>query len=560
VTKVLRGPVPELESEPTSNGAGRRRRNILFITTDQQRYDSLGCNGGTVARTPVVDRLAAEGINYRRAYNQNTVCMPARSTMLTGQYVRTHGVVANGIPLPTDAPSIAQYLHDKAGYRTALLGKAHFEPNFDPHRQFEENARVARGDTGPWRGFERSEQALHAAAFRGHPIAHYGRWLKANHPEHLESFAGLLDGTPGGDTGAPETKNNPIPREWYHTDWVADLTVDWLRSLGADELWFCWMSFPDPHHPWDPPASELPRVPWQDLDLPPGHPGSDEEIRKVLARKPAHWLAYWDGTFSNMEGGPASFVPSKLSDNQIREVNAKVHVMNELIDEACGRVLQTVAEQGWLDNTDVVFTTDHGELQGDFGLLFKGPYHTDALMRLPFVWRPAPSAGVAPAVVHDPVGQVDLAPTFCAIAGIDPAPFMQGRALPTADGEPGRERALCEWDSQFPGYGMHLRSVYRDGWLCTVYEPSTAGQPNGLEETWGDSVLRPCPVVYEQTETGPGGIGISTGELYNVDEDPYQFDNLWDSAAHRARRDDLIADLYASLPEEVRHLKVIAPA
>ena len=116
-------------------GDGPRRRNILFITTDQQRHDSLGCNGGTVARTPVVDRLAAEGLNYRRAYNQNTVCMPARSTMLTGQYVRTHGVVANGIPLPVDAPSVAQHLHDAAGYRTALLGKAHFEPGFDPQNQ-----------------------------------------------------------------------------------------------------------------------------------------------------------------------------------------------------------------------------------------------------------------------------------------------------------------------------------------------------------------------------------------------------------------------------------------
>jgi arylsulfatase A-like enzyme len=546
--------------ERSPSDAGGRKRNILFITTDQQRYDSLGCNGGTVARTPVVDRLAAEGINYRRAYNQNTVCMPARSTMLTGQYVRTHGVVANGIALPTDAPSIAQHLHDKAGYRTALLGKAHFEPAFDPQLRFEENARVARRDSGPWRGFERSEQAMHAAAFRGHPIAHYGRWLKQNHPEHLESFAGLLGGLPGGDTGAPETKNNPIPREWYHTDWVADLTVDWLTSLNADDPWFCWMSFPDPHHPWDPPASELPRVPWQDLDLPPGHPGSEEEIRKVLARKPAHWLAYWDGTFPNMEGGPATFVPSKLSDDQIREVNAKVHVMNELIDEACGRVLRTIEDRGWLQDTDIVFTTDHGELQGDFGLLYKGPYHTDALMRLPFVWRPAPSAGVAPAVVTDPVGQVDLAPTFCAIAGIEPAPFMQGHALPTSDGEAGRERALCEWDSQFPGYGMHLRSVYRDGWLCTVYEPSTAGQPNGLEEEWGDNVLTPCPVVYEQTETGPGGIGIATGELYNVDDDPYQFENLWDSTAHRAQRDALVADLYASLPEEVRHLKVVSPA
>ena len=119
---------------------------------------------------------------------------------------------------------------------------------------------------------------------------------------------------------------------------------------------------------------------------------------------------------------------------------------------------------------------------------------------------------------------------------------------------------LCEWDSLFPGYGMHLRSIYRDGWLCTAYEPSTAGQPNGLEETWGEAVLKPCSVVYEQTETGPGGVGIATGELYNVDDDPYQFENRWDDASRQALRDDLVTDLYANLPGEVRHLKVIAPA
>lgn len=71
-------------------------RKILFITTDQQRFDSLGCNGNKFCRTPNIDALAKKGINYARAYNQNTVCMPARSTMLTGQYVRTHGVFANG--------------------------------------------------------------------------------------------------------------------------------------------------------------------------------------------------------------------------------------------------------------------------------------------------------------------------------------------------------------------------------------------------------------------------------------------------------------------------------
>ena len=531
-------------------------RNILFITTDQQRYDALGCNGGAVARTPVVDGLAAAGLRYERAYNQNGVCMPARSTMLTGQHVRTHGVVANGIPLPTDAPSIAAHLRDTAGYRTALLGKAHFEPAFDAHGRYEENARWMRGDTGEWRGFETSIQAMHVAAWQGTPLAHYGRWLAEHHPEHLESFSPLLGATPGGDTMAPEAKANPIPREWYHTDWVAEITRTHLDTLTDDDDWFVWMSFPDPHHPWDPPASELDRVPWRELDLPAGHPGTPEAVEAVLAGKPAHWLGYWQGTYLNMEGGPAMFCPGALTHDQIREVNAKTHVMNELIDEACGSVLDHLAAKGWLEDTDVIFTTDHGELQGDYGLLYKGPYHTDSLLRLPMVWRPAPSAGVEPAVVTDPVGQVDLAATFCAIAGIDVPEWVQGEPLPVADGS-GRERVLCEWDSQFPAYGMHLRTIYRDGWLCTAYEPSTAGQPNGLEQhpfikaVLGDRALDPIDIRYDGTE----------GELYQVDEDPHQWHNRWDDPSCRAVRYDLVADLRQALGElPVRHLEVEAPA
>lgn len=527
-------------------------RNILLITTDQQRFDSLGCNGGTIARTPAADRLAAEGINYTRAYNQNTVCMPARSSILTGQYVRTHGVVANGIPLPEDAPSIAEYLHTAGGYRTALLGKAHFEPAFDPKLRWAENRRPTEGDTGPWRGFERSIQVMHAAAFGDHPLAHYGHWLREHHPEHLHSFAAILGAQPGGDTGAPETKNNPIPRQWYHTDWVADLTTAQLDEYRNDEDWFVWMSFPDPHHPWDPPASELGRVQWQDLDLPPGHPGSPDAIRKVLAEKPQHWLDYYEGRWVNFEGGPGNFSPGSLTDDMIREVNAKTHVMNELIDEACARIIGYLDERGWLDDTDIFFTTDHGELQGDFGLIYKGPFHVDSLMRLPFIWRPAPSAGqVSGAVVRDPVQQVDLAATMCAIAELPRPDWIQGHPLPVGDGDADHQRAVCEWDSQFPGIGMHLRSIIRDDWVCTVYEPSTGGQPNGLEKVLGDNVVAATGVQYEGTE----------GELYNLAEDPRQWHNLWDDPAHAATRRDLTADLRDTLADQpVRPLAVDAPA
>ena len=188
--------------------------------------------------------------------------------------------------------------------------------------------------------------------------------------------------------------------------------------------------------------------------------------------KPRHWLDWYEGRFGNFEGGPASFVPCQLTEDQIREVNAMTHVENELIDQACGRVLARVAERGWESRTDVFFTTDHGELQGDFGLLYKGPYHVDALMRLPMIWRPAPSAKVAHSEIAEPVGQLDLAPTFCQIAGVPVPDWMQGKPLPIAPGS-GRERVITEWDSQFAAIGMHLRSIYRDGYTLTVYEKST---------------------------------------------------------------------------------------
>jgi arylsulfatase A-like enzyme len=507
-------------------------RKILFITTDQQRYDTLGCNGGSLSRTPVVDRLAEEGIRYERAIPQSVVCMPSRSTMLTGQHPSTHGVWMNGVALPVDAPSIAAELH-RAGYRTALIGKPHFEPFLDPFGRFTENRLAgwavptvdspwADGTVGPHRGFDHLELATHS------PVGplHYSRWLMEEHPEALGGFYRVLDaelevyGEGGGVTGAPQTQDNPIAREWYHTDWVADRTIAWLDGLNADDDWFCWASFPDPHHPWDPPQSELHRVPWRDVPLPAGYPESASEREALLDGKPRHWRLWYDGALVSNYEAPASWVPATLTADQVREVNARNAVEVELIDEAIGRILAAIEARGWGDDVDVVFTTDHGELQGDFGLLFKGPYHVDGLMRLPLVWRPARSTGAAPAVVTRPVGLVDLAPTFADIAGVALAEWMQGAVLPTSDTSPvaaSQERVLTEWDSELHGIGVHLRTTTRDGWVATTCLPGA---------------------VHDGTE----------GELYDLAEDPLQRTNRWDDPAVRSLRDDLVDDLRANLP------------
>jgi len=526
---------------PRPVGAGRR--NILFITTDQQRFDSLGVTGNRIARTPAIDALARAGILYRRAHVPNVVCMPSRATMITGQYPLTHGVVANGVALPADAPNVAAVLGD-AGYRTALIGKAHFDPHLDPLLRFGENRIAAAGSTGPWRGFDHVELATHGP-LGGH---HYAAWLWDQHPEEVGGFATVLTGAGGGDTGAPEVKRNPIARAHYHTDWLADRAIAWLRELPEDGPFFLWLSFPDPHHPFDPPAAEVAaRIDWHDVPLPAGHPGTPARITELLARKPRHWLDWYEGRFHNPEGGPARFRPARLTLDQVREVNAMIHVENELIDAAVGRVVAALGARD--DDTDVIFTSDHGELQGDHGLLFKGPYHVEALLRVPMLWRPAPRHGVSPAVVDEPVGTIDLAPTFCSIAGVEVPSWMQGAPLPVAPGS-GRERVLTTFDSQFAPVGMHLRTIYRDGWLCTVYEPSTRDRGGRFPlywAVWGHGTQVPR---YDGTE----------GELYDVRADPHQWDNRWSDPACRRWRDELIADLRAHLPRPREPaLRVVAP-
>jgi arylsulfatase A-like enzyme len=508
-------------------------RKILFITSDQQRYDALGCNGGTIARTPVLDALSRAGITFDRAHPQNVVCMPSRSTMLTGQHVSTHGVWMNGVPLPEDAPSIAADLRG-AGYATALIGKAHFEPLLDPFLRFTENRLGAErintdNPSDPHRGFDHMELATHGAVGQ----LHYSQWVRENHPEAVGSFYNVLDrelqvnAEGGGDTNAPQIKVNAIPREWYHTDWVAQRTIAWLQSLPDDRDWFCWMSFPDPHHPWDPPASEMHRVNWKDLDLPEGYIADAANREKIIDSKLRHWRGWYDGAFVSNYEAPSKWIPATLTADQVREVNAYTHVENELIDEAIGSVMKAIESRGWGNDLDVLYTTDHGEFQGDFGFLFKGPYHVDSLMRLPLIWRPAPSSNIEPARVSAPVGLVSLAATFAHIAGLEQPSYVEAPRLPHTDNDAstlGHERVLTEWDSVLFGKIVHLRTICRDNWVCTAALPGTMNE-------------------------------AGEGELYDLTHDPLQHVNLWSDPKAKAMRESLLADMWDNLPKQVTPLR-----
>lgn len=494
-------------------------RKILLITTDQQRYDGLGCNGGEFAKTPNIDRLARTGINYHQARNQCAVCMPARCTILTGQYVRMHGVTSNGIPLPADHPSVAHELK-KNGYATALIGKAHFEPHAT--KDYFENVAAGQDSFGPHRGFDRMELSGHTGR-AGRSLFHYPKWLAETHPDDVAGFHEYTrDGQPsalgGGDTGAPQVANNPIDIERYHTHWTADRAIAWLNERNDDEDWFCWMSFPDPHHPWDVPNEAKARFDWRELPLPPGYPGSRDACEEVLRTKPWHWLAWYKGEARLNFEVPPDYVPAETTADHIREVNAVVHAKNELIDDAVGLVWDFVRQRQWDDETDIFYTTDHGELQGDFGMLFKGPYHVDALTHVPLIWRPAPSVSIASSEVRAPVGHVDIAPTIMQAAGLETPSWMQGQVLPATQQCAMRDTITTEWIDSYDGNDIVMETMVNDDYLVTAY-----GETNR----------------YDGSE----------GELYNLKDDPHQWRNMWSDPKHQPVRDELVAELKANLPE-----------
>lgn len=188
-----------------------------------------------------------------------------------------------------------------------------------------------------------------------------------------------------------------------------------------------------------------------------------------------------------------------------------IQTENELVDDAAGRIVQFLVARGVDDNTDIFFTSDHGDLQGDHGLLFKGPYHVTSLLHVPLIWRPANRNAAA---LDQPVGHVDLAPTFLSIAGVAIPAELQGQPLPTAPHER-RERALTTFDSQFAAVGMHLRTIFRDGMICTAVLPSTDDQGGRFP-------------IYERVwlrgSTWPRYDG-SEGELYDLANDPLQREN-----------------------------------
>ena len=372
-----------------------RRPNILLLYTDQQRRDSLGCYGNPLARTPHLDRLAAEGVRFDHFYVQAPVCSPSRMSFLTGQYCSSVGIGCNGIELPEDTWTIAKLLKLN-GYETAQIGKLHFWPHSvrshrDPHPAYDFDTLILSDEPGCYddayiKWVEAIDPAqvplcrckMPPAALQAGRRDVYGKGRSTEEPYVFEGDEGLT-----------------------HSSFVASEVSRWLRQPHAKPF-FCIAGFYAPHAPINPPQRFVDLLDPAEMPLP--KLSGQEQMGNRLEH---------------------------VDDDGWRKAHAYYLALCSHVDDCCGQILAALDETGLADDTIVIFTTDHGEYLGDHGRVGKGMPGQDVICRVPTILR-YPGRFPAGKVVGDLVEGVDWVPTMLDYAAVQSPRFVQGRSLRAA--------------------------------------------------------------------------------------------------------------------------------
>ncbi len=479
-----------------------KRRNILVLMTDQQRFDSLRCYGNPHAITPNLDRMAAHGALFKTCYVQNPICSPSRATYHTGLYPRNHGLWANGVTLPQGLPLLSRALAN-AGYDCGMAGKQHLAPmaGKDEEPRLDDGYRVYRWSHGP-----------------NHPskVNTFHAWLHEYHPEIHKTA--ILDQAPrtveGNNNAKSSVPLDSVPPHAHYTHWIAQEAINFIEDPSRPEgtPFYFMGNFFDPHHPFGAPEAYRSIFDAQKLPLPSGSLAE-------LDSRPAPLRAYSQRSYGGTAPGYTEY-----SEAEMREIIASYYAMVTLIDTEVGRVMDVLEKRGELENTLVVFTSDHGEMLGDHALLLKGPMLFEPVVRVPLIlYQP----GVIPAGGHieRPVQTIDLTSTLLAAAGVPDAFPTQGSDLmPLArdPSAPWREWALCEYrDSGHtftpPVHTTMLR--YRNHKLIVWHGEPASGHARD-------------------------------GELYDLEQDPGEHVNLFHDEAHAKTRElmkDMLLDVSAAI-------------
>lgn len=431
-----------------------KKPHIILIMTDQQRFDTIKSWGCDYMITPNMDRIASESMSFKQAYCPGATCVASRAAIFTGMYPHTTGVYSFD-----DWGSHRNWVQDLAdhGYWCVNMGKMHLSPRDIPGG-FHERVIV-----------ENPTNKTHA---NGGADDDWGRYM---------SFHGVM---------RPNDRNQDDPdwlkkcqgvvwheEEKFHSDvFIGNSTVSWIENYHGDKPIFLEVGFTGPHEPWDPLPRHLEM--YDDVDVPPCIKREGE-----LEEKPPQHLAHLEMHATTAHESQIDL--RGRTDEEIERMKRHYFAKITTVDEQVGRVVSALEKRGWLENSLLIFCSDHGEMLGDHGLAYKWLMY-DPIVHIPLMIRHPKSVGNA-TETHDLVSLMDLGPTILEAAGVDVPTYLEGKSLlPYLKGEDiePRELVFCE-----DNYQIMMRS---DSHKMVYY------------------------------------IGQEEGELYDLQEDPGELWNLWD--------------------------------
>ncbi|HCY40740.1 MAG TPA: hypothetical protein DHV48_05200 [Prolixibacteraceae bacterium] len=456
----------------------QRHPNILIIMTDQQRFDALSCYGSKAVDTPNIDRLAEEGVKFEKCYSPNPICTPSRASMFTGKSLAGHGVYQLHDILPDDQILFPKRLQQR-GYETTLVGKLHVSGLW--HEAEERH---------PNDGFDNYYWCIDPGLNLENPINSYAKWVKNKDQAFFQKLK-------------EEGKSmRHFPEELHFSRWASETTIQQIENRDTAKPFFILMSLFDPHDPYyDHPESFRNMVNDKDIPIPSRLPdttkipeGVKQELLKSVQVKKS----------------------SRFSES-VHELRKGYYASIAFLDQEVGKVLDKIDTEGLYDNTIIIFVSDHGDMLFDKGLFSKGAFFYDPSVRVPFLMR-YPNKIQAGTTFDLPVQQYDIAATILALADY-PGEQIREWMPESMD--------LLKFIKQRTAY-----KYYRDYAVCeyrnTGYGPGGTYYEPPLHATMFLSGYYKLNVYHNFSDSHK-----LQGELFNMENDPLEENNLWNNPNHQ---------------------------
>jgi uncharacterized sulfatase len=496
--------------------------NVLLITSDQQHWNTIGAFNNEI-KTPNLDRLVKQGAYFSRAYTVNPTCTPTRASIITGKMPSQHGAWTLGTKLPETENTLGDELI-KNGYRTALIGKAHFQQLHGTAQYPSLESYPLLQDLEFWKnyhekfyGFEYVELARNHTN-EAHVGQHYALWMERNGCKNWRDYFA----PPTGNMKNCGSRVWDIPEKFHYDAWIAEganAKLEEYRSNG--ERFFLWASFLDPHPPYlapepyasmyDPGKLTVPKMFETDLcDNSPLYNLTQTANPDISQYKKSGFFLH--GLHSHLQ-----------DQSELKKDIAAYYGMITLMDKYIGKILDKLDELGLSENTLVIFTTDHGHFYGHHGLIHKGPFMYDDLIKVPFIAR---HPGAIPQNTVNTAMQslVDIAPTILDFCGLDIPVTMSGKSQRQVwEGfkDKARDHIICEHNHERDS--INLRTYLNERYKVTIFQ------------------------------------GLEYGQLYDMQSDPDETLNLWNQKEYAVLKTQLLQQfLLAEMAKEAPYMERIA--